>query len=108
MEGLAFALFRSHGLRPMRALLAILILTVAAPALAADPVALYVPFVRALSAMAPHYEPGLRESDHVEHRSGSDKEWPVERIPLPAPSRDLRPLLPLPGGRLVTANPDGA
>jgi hypothetical protein len=99
--GLAFALFRRHGLRPMRVLLAILMLTVATPASAVDPVALYAPFVRYLSAIVPHYEPGKRESEHVEDR-GSDKEWPVVRIPLPQPSRDLRPLLPLPGGRQVT------
>jgi hypothetical protein len=89
----------------MSVLLAILILTVAAPASAGDAAALFLPFCRALSLMMPperNYAPGLRESEHVEDRRESDKEWPVERIPLPAPSRDLRPLLPLPGGRLVT------
>jgi hypothetical protein len=88
----------------MRVLLATFILIAATPASATDPVMIYAPFVKYLSAMVPHYEPGKRESEHVEDRRGDpDKEWPVVRIPLPQPSRELRPLLPLPGvGRQVT------
>ena len=72
------------------------------------PSAHFLLLVKALTAMIPlerNYAPGLRMSQEFEDRRWADPEyvWPVKRIPLPPPSRELRPLLPIPGvGRQVT------
>jgi hypothetical protein len=109
-HGLAFALFRKHGLRTMKVpLLTISILIAASPALAdaVKRVKAFLLLARALTVMMPaerNYAPGLRMSQEFEDRRWADPDyiWPVQHIPLPPPSRELRQLLPLPGGRQVT------
>jgi hypothetical protein len=111
-HSLAFALFRMHRLRTMKVpLLTISILIATSPVIAdesdlAKRARGFLPLARALNAIMPperNYQPGLRVSQAFEDRRWADPDyiWPVERIPLPPPSRELRQLLPLPGGRQV-------